>query len=168
MFSSPHISQLYTSTHINQRCALVFPARYPLLSPFPLPPNCFSSNKCFCFHLFVGGLLSLEGWIPCMSMVGGYFLKKEQFASVYIIVCVCVCVCVIGLCLLLCIRIVRVYHNFFKWGYTCTNICEFKASLVYKASARTARTVTLRNSVSKTNREYTIIFNLINIWLICT
>ena len=33
------------------------------------------------------------------------------------------------------------------------DFCEFKASLVYKVSSRTARTVTQRNPVSKNKRK---------------
>ena len=33
------------------------------------------------------------------------------------------------------------------------DLCEFEASLVYKASSRTAKTVLQRNPVSKTNKQ---------------
>ena len=35
------------------------------------------------------------------------------------------------------------------------DLCEFKASLVYRVSSRTARTVTQRNTVSKNKTTHT-------------
>ena len=48
-----------------------------------------------------------------------------------------------------------VVHVFISsiWEEKQANLCEFEASLVYRASSRTARVVTQRNSVSKKKKN---------------
>ena len=51
------------------------------------------------------------------------------------------------------IRPGMVVHAFDPSTWDTEDFCEFKASLVYKASFRTARAVTQRNSVSKKKKK---------------
>ena len=45
-------------------------------------------------------------------------------------------------------------ENDLSWLEWCTgDLCEFKASLVYKVSSRTARAFTQKNPISKNKKE---------------
>ena len=48
-----------------------------------------------------------------------------------------------------------VAHSFNQEAERQANLCEFEASLVYRASSRTASTVTQRNLVSKNKQTKT-------------